>query len=459
MDKSPFLSLMVDSSCDVSVREHCNLFVRYIDPDTHTAHSHLLEMAFMTGTMAKDYLMVSLATLEPTPLWRDKLIGLATHGASTMRGCKNGLAARLTRVVPGLLSIHCIAHDLQLAILDAAKDLDYMRKFDDTLKSLFKYYQNSSRRLRGLELAAQEIGMAGALKKLTKVKTLRWAASEKRAVEALLADWKAVVAHLEEEVEERTDTGAAAQGFLKTVASARFVSLLHFLADLFYYLGRLSESFQNDDLVVSHIPSLIDATTKKIGKLRKGSCKGGHLEKFKKSYNESTGVFAGVQLSMKHATRADSDAATLIEASLNHIEERFTSVRENNVIAASAILHPLTWPADLNDFGSAEISTLAEAFQAQLLRTATAEELPSDCQVEEQLEEEWEDYLDLVGPERRQPQSYTELMSRLRTGRKRFPLFYLFAQIVDVLPAHPAWVERGFSLLNRLKDKKTSQFG
>ena len=91
----------------------------------------------MTGTTAKDYLMVSLATLEPTPEWRDKLIGLATDGATTVWGCKNGLAARLTRVVPGLFSIHCAAYDLQLAIMDVAKDLDYMRKFDDTLKSLF----------------------------------------------------------------------------------------------------------------------------------------------------------------------------------------------------------------------------------------------------------------------------------------------------------------------------------
>ena len=90
--------------------------------------------------------------------------------------------------------------------------------------------------------------------------------------------------------------------------------------------------------MVSDIPSLIDETTKKIGKLRKGSCKGGHLEKFKKSYNESTGVFAGVQLSMKHATHTDSDAATLVEATLNHIEEHFTSVRENDITATSAIL-------------------------------------------------------------------------------------------------------------------------
>ena len=55
MDKSPLLSLMVDSSSDVSVREHCYLFDRFIDPNTHTAHSCSLKMAFMTGTTAKDY--------------------------------------------------------------------------------------------------------------------------------------------------------------------------------------------------------------------------------------------------------------------------------------------------------------------------------------------------------------------------------------------------------------------
>ena len=75
--------------------------------------------------------------------------------------------------------------------------------------------------------------MAEGLKKLTKLKTLRWRASERRAVEALLADWKAVVAHLKEEAEERTDSGAAAQGFLTTLASARFVSLLHSLLTSF----------------------------------------------------------------------------------------------------------------------------------------------------------------------------------------------------------------------------------
>ena len=47
-----------------------------------------------------------------------------------------------------------------------------------------------------------------------------------------------------------------------------------------------------------------------------------------------------------------------------------------------------------------------------------------------------------------------ELMGRLRYGRARYPLLHVLLQIVDVLPSQTATVERGFSLLNRRKDKK-----
>ena len=45
-------------------------------------------------------------------------------------------------------------------------------------------------------------------------------------------------------------------------------------------------------------------------------------------------------------------------------------------------------------------------------------------------------------------------MGRLRDGRAQFPLLQVLLQVVDVLPSQTATVERGFSLQNRLKDKK-----
>ena len=53
---------------------------------------------------------------------RKKIVSLATDGASVMVGRHAGVAAMLKQDVPHLVSIHCVAHRLGLAILDAIKD-------------------------------------------------------------------------------------------------------------------------------------------------------------------------------------------------------------------------------------------------------------------------------------------------------------------------------------------------
>ena len=60
---------------------------------------------------------------------------------------------------------------------------------------------------------------------------------------------------------------------------------------------------------------------------------------------------------------------------------------------------PITWPEDLEDFGEAEIATLASAFKDHLVRVAPKRE----GELDEQLRKEWEDWLDLVGPSARRP--------------------------------------------------------
>ena len=77
-----------------------------------------------------------------------------------------------------------------------------------------------------------------------------------------------------------------------------------------------------------------------------------------------------------------------------------------------------------------------------------------DEQPDEQLREEWKEWLDLVGPSARRPKSFRELMGRLRDGRARYPLLHVLLQFVDVLPSQTATVERGFSLLNCLKGQE-----
>ena len=122
-----------------------------------------------------------------------------------------------------------------------------------------------------------------------------------------------------------------------------------------------------------------------------------------------------------------------------------------NTLSASTIFNPITWPEDLEDFGEAEIATLASAFRDHLVRVAPKREGELDEQPDEQLRKEWEDWLDLVGPSACRPKSFREIMGRLRDGRARCPPRHVLLQIVDFLSSQTATVVRGFSHLNRLK--------
>ena len=45
--------------------------------------------------------------------------------------------------VPHLIDIHCVAHRLQLSVLDAIRDHPYISEFESGLKKLFSFYSKS----------------------------------------------------------------------------------------------------------------------------------------------------------------------------------------------------------------------------------------------------------------------------------------------------------------------------
>ena len=82
--------------------------------------------------------------------WKEKTVGVGADGASVMMGHKGGVAALLKVDIPHLIEIHCVAHRLQLSVLDAIRDHCYIREFESGLKKLFSFYNMSPKRLREL---------------------------------------------------------------------------------------------------------------------------------------------------------------------------------------------------------------------------------------------------------------------------------------------------------------------
>ena len=71
------------------------------------------------------------------------MVSLGADGASVMMGHKGGVAALLKADVPHLVEIHCVAHRLQLSVLDAIRDNSYISEFESGLKKLFSFYKAS----------------------------------------------------------------------------------------------------------------------------------------------------------------------------------------------------------------------------------------------------------------------------------------------------------------------------
>ena len=80
-----------------------------------------------------------------------KLRGISTDGAATMTGCRTGVVVRLKQITPSAISVHCAAHRLNLASLQAADKVQYVKKFQNILRQLFDCYDNSSVRTAGLQ--------------------------------------------------------------------------------------------------------------------------------------------------------------------------------------------------------------------------------------------------------------------------------------------------------------------
>ena len=72
-----------------------------------------------------------------------KIFGFGSDGASVMVGRSSVVATRQKKHNSEMRSIHCGAHRLALASLQAAERIVYLKRFDNHLITLFYYFKNS----------------------------------------------------------------------------------------------------------------------------------------------------------------------------------------------------------------------------------------------------------------------------------------------------------------------------
>ncbi|KAJ8022551.1 hypothetical protein HOLleu_37481 [Holothuria leucospilota] len=106
---SSYIAVMSDGSTDISAREQEIVYVRFLQND-----------------------IIPKTKCIDEAQRKAKLRTLCLDGASVNMGSVNGVAALEKAQIPELIEIHCVAHNLELAVSDTLKSNDYLESFEDT---------------------------------------------------------------------------------------------------------------------------------------------------------------------------------------------------------------------------------------------------------------------------------------------------------------------------------------
>ena len=182
-----------------------------------------------------------------------------------MSGHVSGVRTRMVEKQPGLVFTHCVAHRLELAVVDAIKSEEYLQEFSDLINGIFQFYYYSAVRRREFkelaEVLEEEIKQFGCLK------SVRWLASRFRALSVIEKNYKVLIYDLESKSYEKTETGTKALGYLKKLKDPKFLFYLHFFMDFVIILRQLSLEFQRDELLIVDIEPKIQSAKVKLDML------------------------------------------------------------------------------------------------------------------------------------------------------------------------------------------------
>uniref|UniRef100_A0A8C3X3R4 Zinc finger protein 862 n=1 Tax=Catagonus wagneri TaxID=51154 RepID=A0A8C3X3R4_9CETA len=435
--RSPCVSVLLDSSAAASEQACVGIYLRYFK-GLEVKESYLT-LAPLYSETADGYFETIVSALDELdvpfrrPGW---VVGLGTDGSAPL-SCRGGLVEKLREVIPRLLPVHCVAHRLHLAVLDACGGIDLVKKCERHIRTLFKFYQSSSKKLSELQEGAAPLEQE--ILRLKDLNAVRWVASRGRTLDALLVSWPALAGHLQRVADAGGQTGRRAKGLLKLMRSFHFVKFCHFLLDFLSVYRPLAEVCQREMALVTEVNSTLGRAYVALQTLRLRA--GPKEEEFNAGFREGRlhGIFLDRVEMAEERFRADRERAILTGA--EYLQQRFEAQRPPP-LKNMEVFDTMAWPSgtELAAFGNEDILALARYFELSL---------PPGYS-EEALLEEW---LGLKATARNLPFS---MLCKNALAQRRFPLLSRLVAVVVCVPVSTACCERGFSAMNRIRtDERT----
>ncbi|XP_030750799.1 zinc finger MYM-type protein 1-like [Sitophilus oryzae] len=131
INESPFFSVIMDTTQDISKIDQVSFVVRYADfikDNDNVIRDVVIREVFLgfekcMGQSAEDMVKQLLLFFEKNNLSFERLRTQGYDGAANMTGVYNGLQAKILEKQPNALYVYCAAHNLNLVINDSHKTM------------------------------------------------------------------------------------------------------------------------------------------------------------------------------------------------------------------------------------------------------------------------------------------------------------------------------------------------
>lgn len=255
----PAFSLMADEATDVNNHQVLSLCCRYIDISAFPAQivERFLGVVPLHSTCAENITSSLLTMLEPFKLSVSQLVAVSFDGASNFSGERSGVYARLRKLAPNLLYVHCRAHLLQLAAVHAANSQPEIRRIITMMNKLWVYFHGSPKRQFTLE-EAQEAVQCNRIKLIQPGDT-RWLSVD-GCIKTVLSSYPAICLALENIYKSGGDLSSDAGGLLLTMRKESTLLLLHIVNEVVSPLAKLSRCLQSSSGSMLTALELVEAT-------------------------------------------------------------------------------------------------------------------------------------------------------------------------------------------------------
>jgi hypothetical protein len=120
--------IMVDEARDESKKEQMAIVIRFVNKEG-LIKERFLDLVHVKDTTALTLKNSICAVLTANTLSIEDIRGQGYDGASNMRGEWNGLKALILNECPYAYYIHCMAHQLQLALVAASREVQQVHNF------------------------------------------------------------------------------------------------------------------------------------------------------------------------------------------------------------------------------------------------------------------------------------------------------------------------------------------